>query len=202
MAARRYRVMLNPSCQYGNRILGPEGQQWYNEGINMYRQAMALRHHLQKYEDIEVLVTRDGEDAPSKLADEMAMTAEMGCDLMLAIHSNAPGPQHQLAGGQATFFRDGDAQSHALGTLVHERLLAATREVYPTLQDRGVMTHWKRLAALWSPGCTSALVEIMFHTNPLERPLLLDPSFQYRAGRAMAEALRAYIDQVLVAKEV
>ncbi len=193
MATQRPRILLNPSCQYGNRILGPEGEEWYNEGIEMYRLALRVGHHLTADGRCEVAMTRQGEASPSLLADEMAMARASQADIMLAIHSNAPGPSNPEGRGQITFFRNDDAESKRLATAVHEALLAATREVYPQVLDRGVATHPKRLTALWDPGMTSTLVEVLYHTHPLERPLLRDPSFQDRAGKALAVGLLHYL---------
>ncbi len=193
MAARPLSVMLNPSCQYGNRIVGPEGQLWYNEAVSMFRLALSVQYHLKRHEDITVCLSRPTEDAPSTLAEEMALARQTNCDLLLALHSNAPGPRHPATSGQITFYRDGDEGSLALAQKVHCHLLAATSDAYPSVMDHGVCTHWLRLAALWQSGCPSALVEVLFHTHPLERALLLDPSFQDRAGQALADGIWAFI---------
>ncbi len=193
VAGRRPRILLNPSCQYGNRILGPDGEEWYNEGIEMYRLALRVRRHLVADGRCDVALTRHGETAPSLLADEMAMARGSGADVLLAIHSNAPGASNPEGRGQITFYRDDDPRSRFLAEAVHEPLLAATREIYPQVLDRGVATHPKRLTALWDPGMTSTLIEVLYHTHPLERPLLRDPSFQDRAGRALAAGLLHYL---------
>lgn len=193
VAPYRPRILLNPSCQYGNRILGPEGEEWYNEGIEMYRLALRVHQHLAADGRCEVVMTRHGEKAPSLLANEMAMARGSGADVLLAIHSNAPGANNPEGRGQITFYRDDDPESQRLATAVHGALLAATREIYPQVLDRGVATHPKRLTALWDPGLTSTLIEVLYHTHPLERPLLRDPSFQDRAGRALAAGLLHYL---------
>ncbi len=56
---RRFRVMGNPSCQYGNQISGLRGQVWYHEGVRMYRVALETKRALEAHVDLEVLLTRE-----------------------------------------------------------------------------------------------------------------------------------------------
>lgn len=189
MAARPLSVMLNPSCHCGNRIVGPEGPLWCNDSVSIFRLALSVQYHLKRQEDITVCLSRPGEDAPSTLAEEMALARQGNGDLLLALYSDAPGPQHPATSGPITFDRDGDARRLAVAQQNCFHSLASTTTAYPAVVDHGVCTRWLCLAVLSQRGCPSAL----FHVHPLERARLLDPSFRDRASQIPAEGIWARI---------
>ncbi len=202
----RPRVMLNPSCQYGNRILDGEGRELYNEGTNLWLLAVEARKALEEDGRVEAFISRDSQSAPSDLDSEAALTRQLGCDCLVALHSDATA-DGSPGGGTWTFYT-GTAHlspeelsslpyrledSKRLAREVQEQVVAAIRTVYPDVQDRGIREHWHRLRMLHAPRCPSCLIEILFHTNPVERELLKQASFQRLVGQAVARGVLKYL---------
>ncbi|BCW99810.1 MAG: hypothetical protein KatS3mg024_2637 [Armatimonadota bacterium] len=202
---RRPRVMLNPSCQYGNRILDDEGRELYNEGKNLWLFAVEARKALDEDGRVEAFISRESQDAPSDLDSEAALTNRLACDCLVALHSDATA-DGTPGGGTWTFYTGRThlsaeelanlpyrlEDSKRLAERVQGHVLQAIRSVYPEVQDRGVREHWHRLRMLHTPRCPSCLIEILFHTNPRERELLKQASFQSLVGQAVARAVLKY----------
>lgn len=199
------KAMINPSCQYKNQIFGEDGTELYNEGHNMWLVAEAVKRHLDAAGDVESFISRESQYGPSDLDTEADLTNSLGCDFLVALHSDAT-PDGTPGGGTWTFFEGTThyseeeladlpyplEESRRLADLVQSRTLEAIRGVYPESKDKGVQEHWLRLRMLHKPKCPACLIEILFHTNPFERELLKDPDFHERVGAAIASAIREY----------
>lgn len=205
----RPRVMLNPSCQYGNQIFDEAGAEVYNEGHEMWLFAQAVKHELDIDGRVESFISRDSQHGESDLDTEAALTNRLNCDCLVALHSDAT-PDGTPGGGTWTFYT-GTAhlsaqelgglkyplmRSFRLAELVQGHTLQAIRGVYPEVENRGVREHWHRLRMLHAPECPSCLIEILFHTNPRERELLKDVAFQGVVGKAISEAILTYLFEV------
>ncbi len=202
---RRPRVMLNPSCQYGNRILDYDGREIYNEGKNLWLFAVEARKALDEDGRVEAFISRESQDAPSDLDSEAALTNQLECDCLVALHSDATA-DGTPGGGTWTFYTGQThlspeeltdlpyrlEDSQRLAQHVQDHVLRAIRTVYPEVQDRGVQEHWHRLRMLHAPRCPSCLIEILFHTNPHERELLKQASLHSLVGQAVARAVLKY----------
>lgn len=205
----RPRVMLNPSCQYGNQIFDEAGGELYNEGHVMWLFALAVKRELDKDGRVESFISRDSQHGESDLDAEAALTNRLGCDCLVALHSDAT-PDGTPGGGTWTFYTGSShlsseeksslkyplGRSFRLAELVQSHTLQAIRSVYPEVENRGVREHWHRLRMLHAPECPSCLIEILFHTNPIERELLKDNAFQERVGRAISEAILTFVAEV------
>jgi N-acetylmuramoyl-L-alanine amidase len=203
---RRPRVMLNPSCQYGNRVLDASGRELYNEGKNLWHFAVEARKALEEDGRVEAFISRESQDSPSGLDAEADLTNRLGCDCLVALHSDATA-DGSPGGGTWTFYTGEShlsaeelaalpyplADSRRLAELVHGAVLEEVRTVYPEVRDRGVREHWHRLRMLHAPRCPSCLIEILFHTNPRERELLKRPGFQSLVGKAVARGVLKYL---------
>lgn len=200
------RVMLNPSCQYANQIFDEAGMEIYNEGHNLWMFAVAAKKHLDADGRVESFISRNSQDCESDLDAEARLTNDLGCDCLIALHSDATA-DGTPGGGTWTFYTGEEhleeeeladlpynlSDSLRLGQLVQANVLEAIRIVYPGVQDRGVLEHWYRLRMLHAPRCPSCLVEILFHTNPAEREILKAPSFQDLVGRAIAQSALRFL---------
>lgn len=198
--------MINPSCQYGNQILDENGREVYNEGRNMWRFARAVEQELMEDGRVEPFISRTGEDAPSDLDSEAAMTRELGCACLVALHSDATA-DGTPGGGTWTFYTGEKhlseeemrslpydlTDSLRLAEAVQRHTLQVIQPRYPGHLDRGVQQHWHRLRMLHAPECPSCLIEILFHSNPVEREMLKDPQLQEAVGRAIAQAILEYL---------
>ena len=203
----RPRVMLNPSCQYGNQIFDDAGNELYNEGHNLWHVAQAVRKALEAGGRVDVHITRDSEGGESDLDTEAERTNKLGCACLVALHSDASSEPGQPGGGTWTFYTGKEhlseeelanlpytlEDSRRLADLVQAEALAAIRTIRPDVQDRGVREHWYRLRMLHAPQCPSCLIEILFHTNPEEREILKDPAFHDLIGKAIAGAILKYL---------
>lgn len=194
-----FRVMLNPSCQYGNIVVDAQGTEVYNEAKLMFRIALKVREVLASHQGIEAYLSREAEDSPSTLAQEVELTNRLHCDCLVAFHSDcAPNLAHPVredldaGGGTWTFYRS--LAGYELAKCVHEAQLAATRSVYPEVRDRSLATHWIRLKVLWDTRCPACLTEILFHSHRRERALLLDEHFQWTVARGLADGLLRYLE--------
>ncbi len=205
--ARRPRVMLNPSNQYGNQIHGEGGVELYNEGRNMWLIAEAIKRNLDADGRVETFLSRSSQSEETTLGQEARLTNELGCDLLIALHSDATG-NNTPGAGTWTFYtgqknlRPGElygltydlGDSLRIAELVQSNTVDAIRKIYPEEIDRGVLEHWYRLYMIHQPKCPSCLIEVLFHTNPKERELLKDPAFQELVGKAISRAVLEYFN--------
>lgn len=182
-------IVLNPSCQYGNVVL-EAGQVIYNEGHNLFDIALKTKEALENLGH-EVYLTRSLRDEASNLETEMQKANSFNPDLMVSLHSDATGePINLSVGGTTTFFAS--EESYLLAEYVHHSLCRAIGNYYPKHTDRGIKTHWLKLYVLHNINAPACLTEILFHTNPEERKLLLDPLFHQIAAKAIAEGIDTY----------
>ena len=186
----RPRVMLNPSCQFGNVIHGPAEEELYNEGLNMYDIALRVRDELARDGRIDVFVSRSSREQDVSLRYETALTRSLNCDALVSLHSDATGTD-EPGGGTWTFYAD-EGEGKRLAECIQAPLLEAIQPFYPEVEFRGVRTHWYRLWVLWESGCPASLTEVLFHTNPKEREMLKDPALQAVMAREIARGILDY----------
>lgn len=186
----RPRVMLNPSCQFGNVIRGPGGEELYNEGLNMYDIAVKVRDELLKDGRVDVFISRASREQEVSLRYETELTKSLNCDVLVSLHSDATA-DGTPGGGTWTFYAD-EVEGKRLAECIQMPLLEAIRSFYPEVQFRGIRTHWYRLWVLWESGCPASLTEVLFHTNPKEREMLKDPELQWIMARAIARGILNY----------
>lgn len=186
----RPRVMLNPSNQFANQIFDTDKKELYNEGMNMYLIAEKVHKILQADGRMDVFMSRNTQTQRTTLREETDLTRALGCDILLAFHSDATGT-NDPGGGSWTFYHGEDGKR--LGVLVQNELAAAMKSTfYPDLLNRGARTHWSRLWVLHEAGCQGALTEYLFHTNPKEREMLKDPESQDIMAAAAARGILKY----------
>lgn len=183
-------VILNPSCQYGNVIVEND-KVVYNEGLNLFDIAVKTKEVLEEMGHT-VYITRDKRDEPSDLRTEMKRANAVEPDVLVALHSDATGePIDPQVGGTTTFYAT--EKGRALAEYVHKSLCQAISSIYPNHSDRGIMTHWYKLYVLHNSIAPACLTEILFHTNPRERKLLLDADFHLLAAKAIAQGIDNYL---------
>ncbi|MGB9619779.1 MAG: N-acetylmuramoyl-L-alanine amidase, partial [Armatimonadota bacterium] len=101
----RPRVMLNPSCQFGNVIRDENGNELYNEGVNMYDIALKVRDELVRDGRVEVFVSRASREQDVSLRCETELTRSLNCDALVSLHSDATA-DGTPGGGTWTFYAD------------------------------------------------------------------------------------------------
>lgn len=188
----RPRVMLNPSNQFANVIHGEkEGEQLYNEGLNMYDIALRVRDELRLDGRLDVFVSRARREQRTTLGYETRLTRRLNCDALVSLHSDAMPAGKGPGGGTWTFYAD-EEEGKRLAECVQIPLLEAIRSFHPEVEYRGVRTHWSRLWVLHESGCPASLTEVLFHTNPVEREMLKNPSYQSIMAKAIADGILDY----------
>ncbi|MCC6485800.1 MAG: N-acetylmuramoyl-L-alanine amidase [Armatimonadetes bacterium] len=198
--------MINPSCQYANQIFDKAGGEIYNEGHNLWLFAEAVEKALRADGRTEPYISRESQTSASDLDSEAALTNALGCACLVALHSDATA-DGTPGGGTWTFYTGEQhlsaeeleslpydlKDSLRLAELVQRRTVQAIQPVYKDLLDRGVRQHWHRLRMLHAPQCPSCLIEILFHSNPVEREMLKDPALQTAVGSAIAGAILEFL---------
>ncbi len=162
---------------------------------------------------LDVYLTRD-DDSALTLSNRVVRTRDAGADLFVSLHFNtSANPQAQgsetfvlTAGGHAsTSGQSGgshppevdanafDAANLLLGYAIQQRLLQRTGN-----QDRGVRR--ARFFVLREAVSPAVLVEAAFLTNAEEEVRVMDPAFQARMIRGIAEGILDYTSLVMRAQ--
>jgi len=187
----RPRVMLNPSNQFANQIWGPNKEELYNEGMNMYAIAEKVQKILQADGRVDVFITRNTQTQRTTLGRETQLCRALNCDVLFALHSDATGTSDP-GGGTWTFYAGSEGKR--LADDVQSELVGAMKSTfYPDVKNMGTREHWYRLWVLWEAGCPGALTEFLFHTNPKEREMLKDPADQDIMAQAVAKGILKYL---------
>lgn len=186
----RPRIMLNPSNQFDNQIFGDNKEELYCEGMNMYIIAEKVQKLLQQDGRVDAFMSRNTQAQHTTLGGETNLTRALGCDILLAFHSDATGTSDP-GGGTWTFYNGDDGKR--LADLVQSELISGMKtSFYPEVKDMGTRTHWYRLWVLYNGGCQGALTEFLFHTNPKEREMLKDPKDQDIMAQSVARGILKY----------
>lgn len=185
----RPRIMINPSNQFANRITGPNKEELYNEGMNMYAIGEKLIRCLQQDGRVDAFMSRNTQTQRTTLGQETDLSRALNCDILFALHSDATGTSDP-GGGTWTFYQGENGKR--LAKCIQDELMPAIRTFHPEVQDRGHREHWYRLWVIWEGGCQGALTEFLFHTNPKEREMLKDPKCQDIMAEACARGILNY----------
>jgi len=187
----RPRVMLNPSAQFQNVARNEKQEIVYVEGENMYDIAVRVKDHLDRDGRIDTFISRNHRDHRVGLRYETELTRMLNCDALVSLHSDATGKKNDPGGGTWTFYADED-EGKRLAECVQLPLLEAIKTFHPSVNYRGVRTHWYRLWVLWEAGCPASLTEALFHSNPAEVEMLKNPDYQDRMAKAIAGGILGY----------
>ena len=186
----RPRVMINPSAQFGNVVLGEQGGEDYNEALVMYDHGVAVAEELRRDGRVDAFISRQSRDQRVTLSEETDLAQSLNCDAFIALHSDATGKEDDPGGGTWSFYADDEGKR--LAECVQMPLLEAIRSFYPEVLFRGIRTHWNRLWVLHENKCPAVLVEILFHSNPQEREMLKDPALREVMAKAISRGILGY----------
>lgn len=216
--ATKTKIVLDPGHgKYGNpaKVNGQWIVKGFYEGTNNYEAVQLLKAELEKYENVEIVVTRDNIDADPKLIDRGAMGRD--ADLFYSWHSN--GVDNKNAYGVSSF-----SSVRRNGRTICDNISKAVIEVfkefgskntyyrgysqradedYPTVDYYGVL----RSATLKNPDaapygakpidtqCKNAIIiEHGFHSNPAECEVLNNPVALKKIAEAEAKVIAKYLD--------
>jgi len=145
-----------------------------------------------RQEGAEVIMTRTGDTNPS-LYTRPDIANRAGANVFVSIHGNHD--QASIIGGTGTYIQapfpdllleqNLDA-SLKLASCLQDTLVATLR-----LHNRGIFDD--NLEVLRDPQMPAALVEVAFLSNSREEHLLNEPSFQQKAGAAIATGITEFL---------
>ena len=116
-------------------------------------------------------------------------------DRFVSVHNNASGDPS--SNGTETFYwaadgeEDRPTEGRRLAETIQKNLVFALDS-----QDRLARTHWLKLHVLWATMMPAALTEVGFLTNEQEEGKLLDPTYQQKAGEAIARGILEFMGWV------
>jgi N-acetylmuramoyl-L-alanine amidase len=152
--------------------------------------ALKLRAELESL-GARVVMTRT-RDADVSLTDRSRMGNEIGADLFVSIHNDS-NERSNSASGTSTYYHNSDPSSRALATCVQHAVMATTG-----LPSRGVLSdtvmYHSGFAVLRGSAMPAVLCEVAYINNQTDRRKLIDPQFQQRVAKAVADGLRNYVE--------
>jgi len=133
---------------------------------------------------LSVVMTRT-EDSDVSLARRCEVANRAGAAVFVSLHCNAA--VNTEAHGTETYHLEGSSAGRVLATQIHRRLVTLG------LRDRGLRTagHY----VLKHTRMPAALVEVAFITHSVEEARLASAGFQAEAAEAIAEGIRAYLEE-------
>ena len=213
------KIVLDPGHgKYGNpaKVNGSWIVKGFYEGSNNYEAVQLLKAELEKYKDVEVIVTRQNIDADPSLEDRGKFGRD--ADLFYSWHSN--GVDNKNAYGVSSFSsvrRNGKTLCDNISNAVVEVFKACgSKSTYyrgytqRPWSDELPMVDWYgvlRSATLENPTpaangktpidskCKQAIIiEHGFHTNPAECAILANPEYLKLIVEAEAKAIAQYFN--------
>lgn len=176
-------VVLDPG--HGGVYNGAEYGGVKEKDLNL---AIAARTaELLEEEGITVRMTRTG-DQDVDLYARSGLANTLGADLLVSVHCNA-NVEHDDAAGVYTCAYSEGTEGWRLAWALHETMLEATGA-----EDFG-MEERPNLAVLRTSLVPAALVECGFMSTPSELALLVQPEYQARLARGIADGVLAYLER-------
>ena len=168
---------------HGGRDPGAIGPSGLREADVTLELGLLVKSRLEK-RGISVVLTRT-EDADVSLARRCEVANRSGAAVFVSLHCNAA--VNTEAHGTETYHLEGSSAGRVLATQIHRRLVTLG------LRDRGLRTagHY----VLKHTRMPAALVEVAFITHPAEEAKLASAGFQNAAAEAIAEGIRAYLEE-------
>ncbi len=188
---RGVQVLLDPG--HGSEAdLGARGPTGYPEKDVALVISKLVRDRL-RAQGATVTLTREG-DEDLYPHDRVAMIEQQQPTIVLSLHYNAlPDDGDALnTQGLAAFWYT--TQSHSLAAFLHDYLVT-------TLKRPSYGVFWNNLALTRPTIAPSVMLELGFMIHPEEFEWIVDPTAQQELASAIAEGLRLWIQQAIVAGE-
>lgn len=150
---------------------------------------------------IKTLMTRTA-DYSTTIGVRSALADASGAELMVSIHHNAPTHIVGDEPGTEVFVQHESLNSERLGGLLYEEITTALSQFdipWATAPDAGVLEVLlprgvDAYGMLRTPETVTALAELGYMSHPPEAELFATPEYVEVAGRAVADAIIAYLD--------
>ena len=177
------KICIDPG--HGGRDPGAVSGNVKEKDINL---AIAQKLQLLLYnKGYNVIMTRE-KDIDISLYQRANIANNFKADIFVSIHNNAF--NNELAQGTETLCFSGSLQGEKLANLVQTELVKRLKR-----PDRGIKSR-PDLVVLRYTTMPAILVECAFLTNPVERKLLKNNSFQLLAAEGIAEGIDRYFREV------
>lgn len=163
--------------------------------------ALILKNILEK-NGYQVLLIRDGDydlapaNSKNRKRDDLVKRVELinnsNCDIFISIHANIY-TSSKIRGAQ-TFYKENNQKSEVLANLIQESIIAnlknTSRHALP-LKNKYILDNTTKV------GC---IVEVGFLSNPEEKSLLMDKSYQTKMAESIFEGIKDYFSSSILKK--
>ena len=198
-----FRICIDPGHgEYGNPYPQRPG---YYEGTQMYKLAQYQKEELEKYSDVEVILTRKTITDDPSLDARGKMAA--GCDLFYSDHSNAADSSGNWSAARGVdIYGSNRKPAEALCNQLGAAIAAVmgnnfrgtfyrdyqTGRTYSEPQP-GMLDYYGVIRSAVATSCKAAIiVEHGFHTNELDSAFLINDDDLRRMAKAEVEVLARY----------
>jgi N-acetylmuramoyl-L-alanine amidase len=137
---------------------------------DMFRQAGA-QVLMTREKDQSLLEMPAGPKKKQDLENRLKLIEEAGVDILISIHANAIASPRWY--GAQTFYKNGDEASQRLAGLIQDEIIRVMRNT-----TRKISTGRGNYFLLENSPVPGVIVEVGFLSNPRERKLLSEPTYQ------------------------
>ncbi len=151
---------------------------------------------------ISVVLTRTA-DYPVRLGVRSQLADDLGAEILVSIHHNAPTPGPSDVPGTEIFIQSNSERSRRLGGLVWEHVVAALSQIegvdWSGAQDSGVLRVLNTggedaYGMVRLPETVSVLAELAYLSNSSEAEMLATEEYEAAASVALADAIETYLE--------
>lgn len=167
----------------------------YREGTRMFLLGQLLKRELERYENVEVLITRNTVTDNPRLYERGAMAKD--CELLLSLHSDAVGGEGGESVDRPTVFYPISGACADLAALLSEKIAQTmgTRQAGKTktrVNSAGNEDYYGIIRYSVRAGSVGLILEHSFHTNGRTANWLLNDGNLLKLARAEAAVLADY----------
>jgi N-acetylmuramoyl-L-alanine amidase len=152
---------------------------------------------------ISVILTRTA-DYAVRIGVRSQLADDLGAEILVSIHHNAPTPGPSSAPGSEIFIQSDSERSRRLGGLIWEHVVDALSQIegvaWSAAEDSGVLRVLNTrgddaYGMVRLPETVSVLAELAYVSSPSEAEMLATPEYIETASDALADAIEAYLEE-------
>jgi N-acetylmuramoyl-L-alanine amidase len=157
--------------------------------------------HLLKERGITVVLSRTANYAV-RIPVRAQLADDLGAEILVSIHHNAPTPEASLAPGTEIFIQSDSEHSRRLGGLIWEHVVSELSKIqgvqWHAAPDAGVLLVMNSrgedsYGMVRLPETDSVLAELAYMSAPNEAEMLATSEYTERASEALADAVQIYL---------
>lgn len=190
---KKEKAIVVIDASYGGRDGGSKGydgilQKDINLGV-----ALKVRDSLSKFEDIEVIMTRE-DDSTVSMDERIDIINKSNADLLVSIMQNTEGTKKVKGVETYVLPSENEKSNLRFGSSVHQGLT-----MYVSSNDRGILA--KNMEILTKSNIAGVVVNTGFISNKEEGTKLATEKYQERVGEGISQGILSYIDKYLYSQE-